>query len=123
MKLRKIKRSKKNKQATLVLGVGWYQENQWDILLEHSEDKEELSKTYAGWLEGANKGIRNIEMSGAHPQKILIDVEEMIKWCKEKEIPLNGESRSNFIALKTKEKNSFLDDTTTSEEDEVNQDI
>ena len=93
------------------MGVGWYQENQWDLLLEHAEDKEDLSTTYAGWLEGAHKGIKNLEKPGAHHQKILIDVGEMIKWCSEKGIPLNGESRSNYITSKTKEKNSFLDDT------------
>ena len=28
---------------SLVVGVGWYQESQWHLLLEHAEDKEQLS--------------------------------------------------------------------------------
>lgn len=104
MKLRRFKRIQKMKGN--LVGVGWYQENQWALLLEHAEDKEELEPTYIEWLENAYETTNKFEASGVHYQKILIDVEDMIKWCKENEVPLNGESRSNYIAKKTRENDS-----------------
>lgn len=110
MKLRKFRRTRKEHQEmvadVVVLGVGWYQENQWALLLEHAEDKEGLFPTYAGWLENAYENTKTLEKSGIRYQKISIDVEDLINWCKENKVPLNGQSRSNYIAKKTKEENS-----------------
>ena len=32
-----------------ILGIGWYKEDQWDLLLKHAVDKEDLEPTYAEW--------------------------------------------------------------------------
>ena len=48
----------------VAVGVGWYRENQWALLLEHAEDKEELFPTYAGWLKYAHKNTKTMEESG-----------------------------------------------------------
>jgi hypothetical protein len=68
--------------------------------------QEQLAPTYTEWLVGAHAGLEKIEESGCRHQKILLDVEDMIKWCKEKELPLNGASRSSYIAMKKKENDS-----------------
>ncbi|EKD34400.1 MAG: hypothetical protein ACD_75C02357G0002 [uncultured bacterium] len=113
MKLRKFWRTRKEHQEMalggVVLGVGWYQENQWALLLEHAEDKEALSPTYAGWLKNAYENTKTLEESGVRYQKISIDVDDLINWCKENKVPLNGQSRSSYIAKKQKRKTAARD--------------
>jgi hypothetical protein len=48
----------------------------------------------------------NLSKAGVLFEKIPIDVEELIQWCKEKDYSIDGKSRSEFIALKTREKSS-----------------
>lgn len=95
-------RKKKSKKP--LLGVGWYKKEQWSLLREKSEDVEELEDTYYEWVANANETIKNLSNSHYHIEKIEIDVEELIEWCIKEKCPLNGESRSMFISLKTKEK-------------------
>ena len=99
------KRKKKNHPVKkTVLGVGWYDQKQWDLLLEHSVDRNDLESTYAEWLVGVAETMDNLTGSGIHCERIPVDVEEMIAWCRENGYPFDGESRSVFISLKTKEK-------------------
>jgi hypothetical protein len=97
-----IKKRKKKEKS--ILGIGWYKENQWDLLLRHAVDKEDLEPTYADWLEGISASIAEISNSQIQCVKIHVDVEEMIKWCKDNDYPFDGASRAVYISLKTKEK-------------------
>ena len=102
MKPRDPKGTKGEEDA--VVGIGWYQENQWELLLKHAVDKEDLELTYADWLEGITEGIENLSKIGLKVEKIPLDVKQMIEWCKERGYKFDGESRSVYITLKTKEK-------------------
>ena len=98
-----MKKKKLMKQKA-VLGVGWYREDQWDLLLSTAVDKDDLEPTYAEWLDGATKGIEKLSNSDFQCVKIPIDVEEMNTWFKENGHPFAGESRVLYITMKTKEK-------------------
>ena len=103
--MKKRKHRKKNlKTDKTVFGIGWYKENQWDLLLKHAVDSDDLEPTYAEWREGISEGIENLSNSGIQVEKIPIDVNEMIKWCKDNNYPFDGESRSAYITLKTQKK-------------------
>ena len=103
MNKRKLKKKNPKTEKT-VLGIGWYKENQWDLLLKHAVDSDDLEPTYTEWLKGISEGIENLSNSGIQCEKIPIDVNEIIKWCKDNNYPFDGESRSVYISLKTKEK-------------------
>ena len=96
-----INRRKKHEPG-LVLGVGWYRPEQWALLLSASVDRDELESTHAEWFASSESSLVTIRKTGINPIKIDIDVEEMIDWCKEKNIPLDSAARSHFIAEKTR---------------------
>lgn len=74
-----FKKRKKDKKVTPVLGIGWYREDQWPILLQNAEDREDLNQTYTEWLEHAQSNIENLVDSGYQPVKIPVDVHDMIR--------------------------------------------
>lgn len=84
------------------VGLGWYREDQWSLLREVSEDVEKIENTYFEWVVNANEAIHNLERIGHKIVKVDIDVNELIDWCKKENTPINGESRSKFISMKTK---------------------
>ncbi len=87
-----------------VVGVGWYKEDQWDLLRENSEDRDELEDTYSEWVAHASDSVKQISKFGYVVEKIDIDVNELIEWCNKEKCVMNGESRSLFISEKTKDK-------------------
>ena len=100
-----MKNNKKKKPMTnVIMGIGWYKEEQWSLLLEQSVDRNDLAFTYDEWKKNAFKLMMDLTNRGIQCEKTMIDVEEMIKWCKDNHRPLDGESRTKYISLKIEEK-------------------
>lgn len=95
---------RKRKSQKSIIGVGWYKKEQWQLLREVSEDSDNLEDTFHEWVANANDSIKKLSNSGCRFAKIEIDVTELLEWCSKQKLAVNGTSRSNFIALKTKEK-------------------
>ena len=78
--------------------VAWWRPEQWARLREVSVDRAELEETYAEWVAGANDAIRELEAAGVNIERAEVDVEELLAWCNEKGLPVDGDSRSRYAA-------------------------
>jgi hypothetical protein len=103
MDKRMNRKKKRREQTTLNLGVAWYRREQWNRLLEVADDRDNLEDTYEEWEANAKKGLRRLTRPGFEPQRIDIDIEELIRWCKLKNRPVDGAARSIFTAEKLQE--------------------
>ena len=94
-----MKKSKKRRRTPPVnLAVAWYKPEQWSRLLEISADSDELETTHAEWLSLAEKALKNLTTQGLGVAKIEVDVEDLLSWCRERDLPINGENRSRYAA-------------------------
>jgi hypothetical protein len=101
---KRMNRKKRDReQTTLNLGVAWYRREQWNRLLEVADDRDNLEDTYEEWEANAEKGLLTLNRPGFEPQRIDIDIEELIRWCKLKNRPVDGAARSIFTAEKLQE--------------------
>ena len=83
----------------VILGLSWYQPEQWDRLIEISEDRESLDDSYEDWKKNANKTIRDIRSAGKIARKVNINPEDLLAWCNENSLPVNGKSRSEYVTV------------------------
>jgi len=83
----------------VVLGLSWFQPEQWDRLKEISEDRESLDDSYEDWKNNANKTIQELRLAGQVVKKVNIDLEELLVWCNENSFPVNGKSRSEYVTI------------------------
>jgi hypothetical protein len=79
------------------IGVGWYRKEQWARLRSVSTDAKNLEPSYEDWLANAENALLNLHAEGADAVKVDVDVEELIRWCQEKKLPVDGKSRSAFV--------------------------
>ena len=98
---RTIKKHRDNK--TLVMGVTWYRPEQWKLLQEVVEDKENFDKTYEESRVESETKIKRLESKGIHPVQVEVDVEEMITWCSNQGLSVNPETRTKFMMTKLRE--------------------
>ena len=66
-----------------VIAFAWYQENQWPLLLQVSQDRDQLEKTYGEWLNVAQARYDTLVQKGERVKKVTIDVEDLFAWCRE----------------------------------------
>lgn len=83
-----------------IFGLAWYKKEDWNRLLEVSEDKSKIEETHDEWLKNAENAIKNFKKKGIKIEKVQIDLNELIRWCNERNLSLNGEARANFVTHK-----------------------
>lgn len=83
---------------TIVTGFAWFEREQWERLREVAADTEKLDETYAEWVFGANRSIAEFEAQGLHIEKISIDIDALVTWCREQQRPVDSSARAQFAA-------------------------
>jgi hypothetical protein len=84
--------------------VAWYKLNQWPRLREISEDRDRLEETYGDWQLYAEQALKDFVAKGGYPEKVTVDTEELLFWCKERGLKVDGDSRSQYAAWLLMEK-------------------
>ncbi|WP_228721455.1 hypothetical protein [Desulfosediminicola ganghwensis] len=84
----------------------WYKKEHWDTLRELFVDSHLLPVQYEDWLQRAEAMKSQVEGTGDTVVKVHIDPETFPQWCKEKNLPLNSEARSQ-MAIEVIQAQSF----------------
>lgn len=64
--------------------------------------------TYREWKKGTEKAFKGLQDIGEKVYKIEIDLDEMVKWCKNQKQPLDSTARAEFVSMKVKEHHESL---------------
>ena len=81
----------------LAVGLAWFDRKQWKRLIEVVEDRRELDDTYEQWQQSALEAVRAIESQGQKVERVHVEVESLVSWCREKGLPVNGKSRAEYV--------------------------
>ena len=102
MSRKKIK--KKNRRLKdAIAGFAWYRREQWQRLREVSYDGDELEDTYDKWVVNAEEAFKKHANLGLEIEKVDVDVEELLDWCRAEGIEIDGDARARFAAMKLKQ--------------------
>jgi hypothetical protein len=82
---------------TVMVGLAWFDRRQWKRLTEVVEDRKELDDTYEKWQQSALDAVQAIEREGQKVEKVHIEIESLLSWCKENGLPVNGKSRAEYV--------------------------
>lgn len=70
-----MKRKKhSHKKTNLVVGYGYFQREQYQLLLDTAADRAKLCDTYDEWLDSFRKAIINVRKAGIDPVKVDVDM-------------------------------------------------
>jgi len=88
-------------QEKTIVGIGWYKKEDWDLLLINSDDRQNMHDNFDDWEKDTNKRFQELLIAGINVKKIQISVYELIAWCKENKLKINGSSKAKYIAFRT----------------------
>ena len=89
--------AKRKRDREMRLGFAWFDRVQWHRLREVADDRNELDDTFEQWERNALDAIRAIQRKGQRVEKIHIDVDAFVSWCKSKRLPINSVSRAEYV--------------------------
>ena len=81
-----------------ITGIAWYRRDQWARLRELAADADGLEEAYEDWLAGAQKTIVQMTATGVPVRRVDIDVDDLVRWCRDEGRPLDSAARAAFVA-------------------------
>ena len=90
----------RSKNENNIVGIAIYRQEDWDRLLKISDDRDYLEDTWLEWNESVQRFEDTLRQKGIEYKEIIIDLDELIEYCKKRGFRINGESRSQFTAEK-----------------------
>ena len=88
-----------------VFGIGHYREEDYEEFLNLSEDREDMDDTWLEWKNNKTNAIKNLKNMEIKPIDVLVIPKELVNYCRENGMKINGKSRSNFISFKVTQLN------------------
>ena len=85
-------------ESDMLISIAWYRSEQWERWLRAVDDRDSFEDTFEEWEANATAQLAALRGQGIRAQKILLDVDEVQRWCQMQKRPLNAEARSEFAA-------------------------
>ena len=67
-----------NSKEETIIGVCWYQPDEWKILKRTATDSEALDDSYEEWRQNANHAINGFRSHGNKIKKVNVKISELI---------------------------------------------
>jgi hypothetical protein len=80
------------------IGIPWFRRELYDNARITMADSASLPEIYDVWLERAEKREQQIRSSGATPNRVYVDDDQFVVFCRERNAVLDSKSRMNFAA-------------------------
>ena len=82
------------------VGIAWYTPASYAALVEVADDRQTLPPTYAVWERAAREILFRLRDDGYVPEQYFVDVEELARWCRKKNAPMDDANRAAFVREK-----------------------
>jgi len=86
----------------IVIGLGWYTEEQWPEYLRLMED--DVDEVHAVWLKKALDLEKMMKKEGFVVVRVPVDLGEFELWCKARQRKKDGASRAEYVQRKSNQK-------------------
>jgi hypothetical protein len=90
--------SASGKDEAPILAVAWYKPSQWQRLEEIAPDVKEAWGSYEQWHAAATRRINETKRAGRRAEKVELDVEELLAWCRQQDRPVDAATRAEYAA-------------------------
>jgi hypothetical protein len=80
--------------------LAYYRKKDWKRFVNIIDDRESMHETWYDWHKGYEKAKRDLINQGFEVVDIVVDLDELMKYCKLKGIKNDGSARSQFVQAK-----------------------
>lgn len=87
-----------------VVGVAWFDREEWRKLCGVAVDGAQLDDTFEEWEANARRMLGKLQSQGIRAEPLHVRVAELQQWCAERDLPIDGSARAQFVSFMLKRK-------------------
>jgi len=77
--------------------LAYYRKKDWNRFIRVIDDRESMHDTWHDWYKDFQKTKRDLKNHGFKVEDIVVDLDELIEYCKLRGIKNDGTARSQFV--------------------------
>lgn len=82
------------------IGIGEYRKEDYQEIFILSEDKDNMEETWEDWKANKNRTNKKFQNMGLKTIDIIVSPKELVNYCRENGLIINGKSKAQFISYK-----------------------
>ena len=82
------------------INLAYYQKKDWNLFLESIDDKDTMYSSWKEWNKAYIKLKKQLILEGFTVKDVVVNIDELVIYCKIRGIENNGKARSMFIQEK-----------------------
>lgn len=82
----------------LVVNLASYRKEDWKKLINSADDKETMHDTWDEWRKAFMEMKLRLEKQGLIVNEVIIDIEELLEYCRKNGLKNIGKTRSLFVS-------------------------
>ncbi len=79
------------------INMAYYRQTDWDRFLQLIDDRKSMHDSWEEWHKAYEKAKKSIEAEGLVVNQVIVDIDELDKYCKVRGIKNDGKARSKYI--------------------------
>ena len=79
------------------IGIGVYLKEDYQEILNLSEDRDNLDETWEAWKANKKRAVSQLKKQGLTLIDILVKPRDLVMFCRERGLPINGKSRAEYV--------------------------
>ncbi len=80
--------------------LAYYKKKDWKRFVETAADHDSLNNTWKDWHKAFERTKRDLISQGLEVVDVVVDLDELILYCRMRGIENNGKARSQFVQTK-----------------------
>ena len=82
------------------VGVAIYSKKGYERLLELSDNRADMNETWLEWRKKTQEMKQSMRTLGVIVRDVRVDIDELVRYCRQKGIPNDGAARAQFVQEK-----------------------
>jgi hypothetical protein len=83
-----------------VIKLAYYREEDWKRFIDVIDDRETMFDTWDEWYKSFLNAKHGLMKEGFEVIRIVVDIDELIDYCRSQGVRNDGKARSQFVANK-----------------------
>jgi len=79
------------------INLAYYNKKDWSRFVEVIDDRHVMHERWEEWFEEFKRTKKLLEAEGFVVHVITVDIDELIRYCFQKGIKIDGKARSKFV--------------------------
>ena len=89
-----------NKDNDMNINIAYYNKKDWKRFVDSIDDRDSMHATWKEWHKAFLKTKKRLILEGFTVIDFVVDIDELINYCKMRGVKNDGKARSQFVSNK-----------------------